>query len=223
MFFFLEATKKAMLSCREFVSTVLTPREGTAGAREIGTEAERGLEQEIAGTSARIVRGDGTVVEDKRPADLSSRGGSPEEEGQTSSDVEPSWISTRDGRDGTEVDVDMEDADSPISFKPRKRSSPSTTKDTESYFMSKPTAMKAVKPPTVLAERNGKTLQRHRTQMHINLSANGLNSPLPLLTPSIRRRERATSHPDVRLLCESFSQGPAIDIIRIEAEGRDTR
>ncbi|CAG7854182.1 SubName: Full=Related to calmodulin-dependent protein kinase {ECO:0000313/EMBL:CCA74510.1} [Serendipita indica DSM 11827] len=228
MFFFLEATKKAMLSCREFVAGVLNPREGTRGAREIGKEAERGLEQEIAGTSARIVRGDGTVVEDKRPADLSSssRGSSPVgEEGRASLDVEPSWFSTRDGRDGTEVDMELEEQDLPISFKPRKRASPSNlesskTKDAQSYFTSKSTILEQHTPPTVLAERNGKTLQRQRTHMHISVtSTNALNSPPPLLTPSVRRRERAISHPDVRLLCESFSQGPAMDVVRIEAEG----
>ncbi|KAG9056236.1 hypothetical protein FS842_011272 [Serendipita sp. 407] len=240
MFFFLDATKKALHSCREFVNVILSSRAGSA-PREIPKEAEEDLEREMGGNSARIVRGDGTIVEDKRPSDLSSSQGnsgrSTPDGSRTPSDVEPSWTQTADPRDGTEVDVDIDEPDSPISFKPRKRlpssrnSSYSTTSQStkaqreQTHSITKPNSTPAMSvPPNVLTDSNGvsRKLTRHRTFMNINATpSSGLLSPY---VPSIRKRARATSHPDVSLLCQSWAErGPANESVRIEVELNNDR
>ncbi|KAG8802082.1 hypothetical protein FRC17_006492, partial [Serendipita sp. 399] len=236
MFFFLDAAKKAMHSCRQFVNSILSSRTGMA-PREITKEAEEGLEREMGGNSARIVRGDGTIVEDKRPIDLSpsqaNSGRSTPNGSRTSSDIDPSWMQTADARDGTQVDVDVDEPDSPISFKPRKRfassqnssystASHSSKGDQEEQSRSDPKSIPTpvmTFTPNVLTESNGvpRKLTRHQTFMNIDLTpASGHLSPS---IPSIRKRARATSHPDVFRLCQSWAErGPANESVRIEVE-----
>jgi len=88
-------------------------------------------------------------------------------------------------------------------------------------------------------------LTRRRTQMHLSLTTSSPHNPTssssfatfnpamlssrtsmntphgPLLSPSIpsiRKRERATSHPDIFQLCQSWAElGPANDLVVIEA------
>jgi hypothetical protein len=93
---------------------------------------------------------------------------------------------------------------------------------------------------------SAKHLSRRRTQMHLSLTtssphnptnssytaANGSAMAIPALVPgvdtisplmspsipSIRKRERATSHPDIFRLCQSWAElGPANDLVVIEA------
>lgn len=242
-----------MASCRDFVNIHLSKREG---AKELGKETEASLAREIDSQAARVVNGDGTVVDDKRPSDLppsrssTLNDGTPEEGSSSSSDIEPSWTvdpKLQDIRDGTSVnmeeDEELERPESPISLKPKRRSphtsthssnhlptlkttSPTSPTRSYSYYGSKqpssPSSGEA--GPKILAERNGNTtLPRWRTHLNLNLSSNAPTSYPAQLSPSIptvRRRERATSHPDIFQLCQSWAEsGPANDPVRIDAHG----
>lgn len=227
-----------MLSCRDFVNNILRKREGS-GPKEIGKEAEADLAREIDSQAACIVNGDGTVVDNKRPSDLSlsSKGSTP----NTLSDIEPSWtmdpkiLQEPHIRDGTSVNMEEEnELERPISLMPKRRSPntsilsvnspalkamPPTISRSYSYFGSKQSPP-PVDPSKVLSEMNG-TLKRRRTHMNLNLTVNSALSHDPQFSPSIpsvRRRERATSHPDIFQLCQSWVQtGPANEPVRIEA------
>jgi len=210
-------------------------------------EAEADLAREIDSQAACIVNGDGTVVDNKRPSDLplssvpSSKDGTPEE----SSTIESSWtmdpkiLQEPHIRDGTSVNMEeaneLERPGSPISLKLKRRSpnpstlpvnppalkvtSPTTTSRSYSYFGSKQPPP-PVDPLKILSEMNG-TLTRRRTHMNLNLSANtplSHDSQFSPSIPTVRRRERATSHPDIYQLCQSWVQtGPANEPVRIEA------
>jgi hypothetical protein len=93
MFFFLESAKKAMMSCRQFVKSIL-PLHATVEPKEFGSETEAGLKNEIRNAAARVVRGDGTI-EPKAGGDVNSLSGvaTPEDGQETGSpgEEEPTW------------------------------------------------------------------------------------------------------------------------------------
>ena len=180
MFFFLDAAKKALLACREFlhglaedpsgmrqkralsaVSVSGTEKasgfinntvpsefnekedirmDGAIGPEEMSKEVEARLEREIAGKGSRvmIVRGDGTIVDNDATAHgaellMDSRGSSESTTPVRSRSESMTGRGKQDPhvRDGTTVDTsaravdedpEFEEIDSPISFKPRRRS-----------------------------------------------------------------------------------------------------
>lgn len=246
MFFFLEAAQKAMLSCREFANNIWRQRSGS-GPKELGKDAEADLEREMNNQAARIVRGDGSVVDYKRPFDLpgmdTSAQSSSEGTPRTSSDVEPSWTQAATDahqepqtRDGTGIHPDTEEEgdqpSSPISLKP-KRYDRRTLTDSSTLKEKPPAPSRShslfgwkhsSNASSSLVEQPAKGLvntpSRRKPQIHLNLTQNAppvFPSQRSPSVPSIRKRERATSHPDVFQLCQSWAEtGPANDPVMVE-------
>jgi hypothetical protein len=287
MLFFLEAAQKALTGCRDFLNGIIAQ-----APKEMGKEVEACLEREIAGDAARVVRGDGTVDENASINDLSElspsnghkRDGSSSPESGSSSEVEPSWEKASPStahqeqspqdphiRDGTSVasnDGDMEEQESHISLRPKRRSpkhsdaasqpapatitllqpkpknvpskASSTDMDTQNHngnfnefnntnginhseYLTTTNATNT----TNTTNNNGPTQGLSRRQTYVQLShANSPTSPpsamqMPSLVPSVRRRARATSHPDVFKLCQSWAElGPANEAVHIDASSQ---
>ncbi|PVF98638.1 hypothetical protein CPB86DRAFT_732917 [Serendipita vermifera] len=256
MFPFIAAAQKAMMGCRDFVNGIMTKRKGSE-IKEMGKGVEAILQREIANNTARVVRGDGSIMDDQRPTDLSksrrTSGYDTPDEKSSSSEPEPSWVDnsaiakkkdSEDPRDGTSVDCledDMDEPESPISFKPKKRSptaaslplghpANSPTSQSRTGYFGSIDSSPIMSPGHQLDTWNShlhdkagsnRKLTRHRTQMHMNFTTANQPTPPPLRSPSIpsvRRRERALSHPDIFQLCQSWSErGPANDPVRIDA------
>jgi len=100
MFFFLESAKKAMMSCRQFVKSIL-PLHATVEPKEFGSETEAGLKDEIRSAAARVVRGDGTI-EPKADGDINCLSGVATPDGREagSPEEEPTWgfVKVTDGK-----------------------------------------------------------------------------------------------------------------------------
>ncbi|KAJ7446386.1 Alpha/Beta hydrolase protein [Mycena galericulata] len=212
---FLDASRRAFMSIGDFVRTLSAQAKCTLGER-----AEEGLEQEIGGAAATVVRGDGVAskaakeeLEEEEPTESE-----PEEE-EVQKAWYPSWGPSRlvlasppttddeeddDDDDNTHTDDELDAAAAKPVPPPAEPAPTSTLRRIQS-------AVSVIIPEGI----SRPTLKRHRSQLyHFRRTSSREHVPTlasftpmsPPPSPSIRRNS-AAGHPDITRLVENWTQG----------------
>jgi hypothetical protein len=206
---FLDSSRRAFMSMREFVRTIL-PQIQTKSPKMLGPQAEEVLEHEIDNASATVVRGDGveTEIVKEELAEEERTESEPEEDTAATQKTYPSWGRSRSLLlvSPPTSDDDSDDSDEAQPPSPVEASPPTST------LRRIQSAVSVIIPESITRP----TLKRHRSQ-HYHLHSSQIHIPAlssfttmsPPPSPSIRRSSNA-SHPDISRLVENWTHsGPA--------------
>ncbi|CAL1694181.1 unnamed protein product [Somion occarium] len=233
---FLETSRRAFLSAREFVRDVF-PGAQSDSRQALEGQAEEELEQEINNNSARVVKGDGTECK-TASEDISAALGVTSTDDESSSskgadtpEEEPSWVTPWSSPQVSDSEKENIVVTEPQGNAPRTnaKSFPSTRRNSTAAAL--PPSAPRLTPTSVRRRRSNSqilfpkdpvssrapTRQSSREFSHRLFTLSMSSSTAPPPRPSIRRSH--TSHPDITSLCQQWANnGPANQTLTYKPE-----